>query len=648
MGAKGSTIESKEVEIGEEVGRSSTIYRIWSNVYPCLLERRRKCTLFIKNFAETDSKEARSFFENGIKTLMKLRHPYITEYVDSTLDKNEATLITERVQLLDLIIDSLSPIEIHTGLCHILDALIFLHEKAGLSHNNICPSSIFVAVDGSWKLSGFECAQRLENSRHWVQSDFVRSIKLPEFAPAEDQLMLSTDIPPAARDAFAFGKLIAYTLPYIKEYLLEETVTSLENVVEVLTKDNPSSRGQLNSLFIEYPETFTNSLYKMMEFLSHFHAKTSEQRARFFETVNSVLTALPKDVVGKQLVPMLLSRCVLLDDAAQLQLLPFMLQPDESESGNGLFSMSSFKKWVVPQILRIFRVHEVSVRLALLSQFGRYISAINIKDLQSIVLKELLLGMTDTNDEIVSASLRAMADLVPILGGSVVTGLVHKKTFADGKPKDKLVENSDVYSSEKSRVESEIVKTTKFSIPSSLANIIEDDHVEYQTVTLELTRNHSHSMTEEPDEYEENAWDDKWEALEDYDYDNQSQYSSPTRNISSTVPSSSNVNITLHKDLEDQEILEKGASEPKVTEMSKPFISETSKIEEPDYFADMEPVVSSARKLVIVPETSLSESAKCNSEVSFSNRFAAVVAEDDDSINLDAWEAKPVVDLDAD
>lgn len=33
------------------------------------------------------------------------------------------------------------------------------------------------------------------------------------------QLMLKTDIPPTARDVFAFGKLIAYAMPYIQPYL---------------------------------------------------------------------------------------------------------------------------------------------------------------------------------------------------------------------------------------------------------------------------------------------------------------------------------------------------------------------------------------------------------------------------------------------
>jgi SCY1-like protein 3 len=43
--------------------------------------------------------------------------------------------------------------------------------------------------------------------------------------------------------------------------------------------------------------------------------------------------------------------------------------------------------------------------------------------------------MKDLDDRIVAASLRCLADLVPLLGAAAVTGLAHKKYFADGKPK---------------------------------------------------------------------------------------------------------------------------------------------------------------------------------------------------------------------
>ena len=48
---------------------------------------------------------------------------------------------------------------------------------------------------------------------------------------------------------------------------------------------------------------------------------------------------------------------------------------------------------------------------------------------------QILLGLRDTNDELVRASLLAVAELVPILGGDVVIGTHRDKIFAEGKPK---------------------------------------------------------------------------------------------------------------------------------------------------------------------------------------------------------------------
>lgn len=67
------------------------------------------------------------------QNLRQLRHPYVLSYWGSTADIIEAMLLTERVQMLDLAIDALSPIEIHTGLTHILEALVFLHDKVSFS-----------------------------------------------------------------------------------------------------------------------------------------------------------------------------------------------------------------------------------------------------------------------------------------------------------------------------------------------------------------------------------------------------------------------------------------------------------------------------------------------------------------------------------
>jgi len=46
-----------------------------------------------------------------------------------------------------------------------------------------------------------------------------------------------------------------------------------------------------------------------------------------------------------------------------------------------------------------------------------------------------LVGIKDTNEQLVSATLRALADLIPVLGAAAVIGGKRAKLFTDGRPK---------------------------------------------------------------------------------------------------------------------------------------------------------------------------------------------------------------------
>ena len=50
---------------------------------------------------------------------------------------------------------------------------------------------------------------------------------------------------------------------------------------------------------------------------------------------------------------------------------------------------------------------------------------------------QILLGLRDTSDAIVASSFRALADLVPLLGGDTVIGGPRKTFFFHGLPKVK-------------------------------------------------------------------------------------------------------------------------------------------------------------------------------------------------------------------
>lgn len=45
------------------------------------------------------------------------------------------------------------------------------------------------------------------------------------------------------------------------------------------------------------------------------------------------------------------------------------------------------------------------------------------------------MGIKDTNEQLVSVTLHALADLIPLLGASAVIGGKRAKLFTDGRPK---------------------------------------------------------------------------------------------------------------------------------------------------------------------------------------------------------------------
>ena len=73
-------------------------------------------------------------------------------------------------------------------------------------------------------------------------------------------------------------------------------------------------------------------------------------------------------------------------------------------------------------------------RLTLLSLWPHYVRHIPRAALQTSLLPLLLMGMRDTDPDIVAATLRSLADLVPVLGPEIVVGSNRTKIFSDGSP----------------------------------------------------------------------------------------------------------------------------------------------------------------------------------------------------------------------
>lgn len=201
---------------------------------------------------------------------------------------------------------------------------------------------------------------------------------------------------------------------------------------------------------IQLHNYFTHDFVIIHGFLSELALKTQPSKQEFFKNLNEKLKHFDEHTVGSQLSELLLSRLVLLDQSAQFYLLPFLLKPqnleddEETSVDEGLFSTPAFVKFIVPKLKQVFRVLDVQIRLTLLEHFHLYVNTFTKEELLDEILPQLLLGIKDTNDLLVTKTLLCLADLIPILGASQVIGKNRRKLFADGRPQQQTeVWNSD-------------------------------------------------------------------------------------------------------------------------------------------------------------------------------------------------------------
>lgn len=141
---------------------------------------------------------------------MIYRHPFILRYISSWSKSSKFYLAIEEVTPLSHVLANQNTLQICINLYSIIKALCFLHEKAEVSHNNVCIAAIYVTKEGGWKLGGMEYLCKFSE----LKPDYLAKTKNSRYSKAVDPNEESLVEGPRKDcvDVYAFGVLVGEVL----------------------------------------------------------------------------------------------------------------------------------------------------------------------------------------------------------------------------------------------------------------------------------------------------------------------------------------------------------------------------------------------------------------------------------------------------
>ncbi|CAN7999790.1 unnamed protein product [Ixodes hexagonus] len=354
----------------------------------------------------------------SVKRLKTLRHPNILQYMDSLETEKVVYLVTECIEPLNQHLEQCRKEEekklaVSWGLFQVAKGLGFLTIDCGLSHNNICSTSIFVDKAGEWKIGGVEYMCPATESPPMKTLPYLDRYNPPELSGSSSGR--SKPGPKWARDSWGLGCLIweVFNGPLPKSSALEspgKIPKSLSSAYSQLTNSTCNSRPSPNDVVSRCRSAggfLKNSFVDTMLFIEEIQIKDTTAKNRFFTGLPAMMDNFPPNVCKYKILPQLINSFEF-GDAGSSVLTPLfkigrMLEADE------------YQKKIVPCVVKLFSSKDRATRARLLQQVDQFMDHLSPEVVNQEVFPHVVQGFSDTNPTIREQTVKAMVHMAPKL-----------------------------------------------------------------------------------------------------------------------------------------------------------------------------------------------------------------------------------------
>lgn len=403
-----------QYDVGEKASSSLDSKSVWTLYHGKKRTNGEIVTIFICD-GKTSSPDELQLAKTGHKRLKTLRHPNIIKYLDGFESENLVYVVTEPVTPLLNFLDEEDGRNANLltwGLYQVVKGLSFLVNDGNLLHENINIFSIFVGLDGEWKLGGVEFV-------HTAETDVVAKLPyLSRYDPPEGNTSKKGE--KWSSDAWGLGCLIWEIYNGVLQKSSDlKTVSKIPKQLLMhycdLVHANPRKRTNPKDVLgkcLQPGHFFDNDFIKANLFLSEIQIKDSDQQKDFFQSLDKSIDSFPKQFCVHKVLPQLLNAFDF-GAAGSAVLSPLF-------KVGLLLDSASYQAKIVPCIIKLFSSNDRATRIQLLQQLDKFVKHLQPAVVDNQIFACVATGFGDTLPAMREQTVKAMLHLVPKLSSKTI------------------------------------------------------------------------------------------------------------------------------------------------------------------------------------------------------------------------------------